>query len=111
MCFGATSYLGVTLGGLIYLDEPWDATVDGDRELMAHELVHTRQYRRFVYGTGFACAYGIGFVQSGFDYAANPLEDEAFDFVTVNAASICGRGHLHACRSAPEADPGTFRPT
>lgn len=88
MCFGATSYMGVTLGGLIYLDEPWDATVNADRELMAHELVHTRQYRRFINETGFACAYGIGFAQAGFNYAANPLEDEAFDFVTANQASI-----------------------
>ena len=88
MSFGATSYLGVTLGGLIYLDDPWDSTANGDRELMAHELVHTRQYRRFINETGFACAYGIGFAQSGFDYRTNPLEEEAYDFVAANAASI-----------------------
>lgn len=88
MCFGTTSVMGVTIGGLIFLDDPWDSTVNDDRELMAHELVHTTQYRRFINESGFACAYGIGFAQGGFNYAANPLEAEAFDFVTANAASI-----------------------
>ncbi|WP_131104509.1 eCIS core domain-containing protein [Ornithinimicrobium sufpigmenti] len=88
MTFGATSYLGVTLGGLIYLDEPWDPNDDADRQLMAHELVHTTQYRRFVNETGFACAYGIGFAKAGFDYRTNPLEDEAFTFERDNAALI-----------------------
>lgn len=88
MCFGTTSVMGVTIGGLIFLDDPWDSTSNADRELMAHELVHTTQYRRFINETGFACAYGIGFAQAGFDYASNPLEAEAYDFVDANAASI-----------------------
>ena len=88
MCFGGTSYYGVTVGGLIFLDQPWDPTVEADAELMAHELVHTTQQRRFVNETGFACAYGIGFAQAGFDYRSNPLEQEAYDFVTRNRSLI-----------------------
>jgi hypothetical protein len=55
---------------------------------MAHELVHTTQYRRFINESGFACAYGIGYAQGGFDYASNPMELEADTFVTANAADI-----------------------
>lgn len=88
MTFGATSYMGVTVGGLIFLRDPWDPADNDARELMAHELVHTRQYRRFINEIGFACAYGIGFAKSGFDYRTNPLEEEAYDFVTANSALI-----------------------
>jgi len=88
MSFGMTSVAGVTIGGLIFLDEIWDSTANRDRELMAHELVHTTQYRRFINESGFACAYGIGYAQSGFDYASNPMELEADTFVTANAADI-----------------------
>jgi hypothetical protein len=88
MCFGTTSALGVTIGGLIFVDDAWDASDNEDRELMAHELVHTTQYRRFINESGFACAYGIGYAQGGFEYLTNPMEVEARAFVTANAASI-----------------------
>jgi hypothetical protein len=88
MCFGMAVMGGVTVGGLIFVDAPWDPTVESDRELMAHELVHTTQQRRFINETGFACAYGIGFAQAGFDYRTNPLEEQAYSWVTANAASI-----------------------
>ncbi len=88
MCFGTTSIAGVTIGGLIYVDAAWDASVEQDRQLMAHELVHTTQYRRFINESGFACAYGMGYAQAGFDYASNPMEVEAYAFVDANAASI-----------------------
>ena len=88
MCFGTTSMMGVTIGGLIFVDHAWDAGDDGDRELMAHELVHTTQYRRFINESGFACAYGIGYAQADFDYAANPLEAQAYAFVDANSAAI-----------------------
>ena len=88
MTFGATSYLGVTVGGLVYLKDPWDPAVRSARELMAHELVHTTQYRRFLNETGFACAYGIGFARAGFDYRTNPLEAEAYDFVSAHSGAI-----------------------
>jgi hypothetical protein len=45
---------------------------------MVHEVTHVDQYRRFHFEDAFACAYGVGFVQSGFDYATNPIEAEAF---------------------------------
>jgi hypothetical protein len=88
MTFGMTSIGGVTVGGLIYTDKPWRETVDDDRVLMAHELVHTTQYRRFINESGFACAYGIGFAQADFDYASNPLEAQAFTFTDANETAI-----------------------
>ena len=88
MCFGTTSMMGVTIGGLIFVDDAWDAGEDVDRELMAHELVHTTQYRRFINESGFACAYGIGYAQADFDYASNPLEAQAYAFVAANSSAI-----------------------
>jgi len=55
---------------------------------MVHELVHVKQYRRAVLEPVFACAYGIGYAKSGFDYATNPLEREAFDFVDAKRPLI-----------------------
>lgn len=55
---------------------------------MAHELVHVMQYRRLITEPAFACAYGIGYADAGFDYATNPFEKAAYDFVTANAGTI-----------------------
>lgn len=52
------------------------------------ELVHVLQYRRFVLEPAFACAYGVGYAEAGFDYASNPLEREAYDFVSANSSVI-----------------------
>jgi hypothetical protein len=41
------------------------------------------QYRRCRFET--ACAYGMGYISSGFNYATNPLEEQAF---AVEAASL-----------------------
>jgi hypothetical protein len=50
--------------------------------VLMHELVHVVQFRRLGSSkTAFACAYGIGFLNAGADYARNPLEAEAFEFV------------------------------
>lgn len=88
MTFAGVTLSGISVSNVIFLDNPWDETNDDDRRLMTHELVHVLQYRRFVTESAFACAYGIGYAQAGFDYRANPLEDEAFDFVTANNAAI-----------------------
>ena len=88
MTFAGVTIAGVSVSNVIYLDATWDETNDEDRKLMAHELVHVLQYRRFITESGFACAYGIGFAQAGFDYRANPMEDEAYDFVDLNSAAI-----------------------
>jgi hypothetical protein len=89
----AMTFAGVTLAGLpvsnaIFVRDPWDETDATDRELMAHELVHVLQYRRFITESGFACAYGIGYAKSGFDYRTNPLEAEAYSFVAANTGPI-----------------------
>jgi len=50
-----------------------------------HELVHVDQVRRRGNNeTRFARDYGNGFLKAG-NYAKNPLEVEAYDFVTENA--------------------------
>jgi hypothetical protein len=36
----------------------------------------------------FECAYGIAFAEAGSDYASNPLEAEAFNFVDAHEAQI-----------------------
>jgi len=51
--------------------------------LLMHELVHVDQMRRLS-ETGFACAYGVGFVNAGFNYDNIPLEIEAKEFVKAN---------------------------
>lgn len=88
MTFAGVTIVGLTLNTVIYLDRTWNETNDDDRKLMAHELVHVLQYRRFLTEPAFACAYGIGFAQGGFKYRSNPLEAEAYDFVAANSAAI-----------------------
>jgi hypothetical protein len=88
MTFAGVTLAGVNVTNVIFIDTPWDETNTDDRELMTHELVHVMQYRRFLTESGFACAYGIGFAQAGFDYRENPLEDEAYDFVDAHTADI-----------------------
>jgi hypothetical protein len=53
--------------------------------VLMHELVHVLQFRRLGSSkTAFACAYGEGYLNAGGDYAKNPLEAEAFEFVENN---------------------------
>lgn len=88
MTFGmAPTPLGMP-GHAIYLKPRFDFSDPDFKQLLVHELVHVLQYRRFGGELGFACAYGIGYAKAGFDYRANPLEDEAYDFVTANEAII-----------------------
>lgn len=47
------------------------------RSTLFHELVHVAQYRRLGLG-GFAYAYVRGWSESGYEYAAIPLEAQAY---------------------------------
>ena len=53
-------------------------------ELMLHELVHVDQVRRRGDSdSNFACDYGKGYLAAG-NYRNNPMEVEAYNFVTNN---------------------------
>ncbi len=88
MTMSGVTLAGVTLSHLIYLTEPWDPNADDDRKLMAHELVHVLQYRRLITDPAFGCAYGVGYMEAGFDYEKNPMEEAAITFVNDNSAVI-----------------------
>jgi hypothetical protein len=78
MTFMNPEVAGINLGYMIYIDGAFDETVEKDRGLMVHELVHVEQYRKFRFEDAFACAYGVGYADAGFSYEENPLEAEAF---------------------------------
>jgi hypothetical protein len=84
MTMSGVTLAGVTLSHLIYITEPWDPNDDTDRVLMAHELVHVLQYRRLVTDQAFGCAYGVGYMEAGFDYRKNRMEAVAYDFTGAN---------------------------
>jgi hypothetical protein len=88
MTFAGVTLAGINLSYVIFLSEPWDENDPEDRKLMAHELVHVLQYRKLVTETAFACAYGAGYAKAGFDYAANPFEASAYQFVDANSVAI-----------------------
>jgi hypothetical protein len=81
---------GDELGYTIYLKPRFNFSRAEIKRLLVHELMHVRQHRRFHGNLGFACAYGIGFADAGFDYRTNPLEAEAYDFVDAHVATING---------------------
>jgi hypothetical protein len=68
--------------------DTFDPAINTDKALLVHETTHVDQYRRFRFEDAFACAYGMGFVQSGFDYATNPIEAEAFAVEAAYAATL-----------------------
>ena len=88
MTFAGVTIAGFNISYVVFLKEPWDQQDDLDREVMAHELVHVQQYRSLRFESVFACGYGIGFVEAGFDYRTNPFEAEAFNFVDVHRTEI-----------------------
>jgi hypothetical protein len=88
MTFAGATLAGVTVTNLIFVGPTFDPADATKRQLLCHELVHVTQYRRFVTEPGFACAYGIGYAQAGFDYRTNPLEAQAYDFVDAHVGSI-----------------------
>lgn len=80
----------MTFGTTIYWRDEFDA--DDPKELvrLAHELVHVDQVRRLGGESGFACAYGEGYLDGSGElppyldeitaYHRNPLEAEAYTF-------------------------------
>ncbi|GLI26420.1 hypothetical protein ARHIZOSPH14_06620 [Agromyces rhizosphaerae] len=90
MTFAGATIAGVTLNNVVYVRDPWEVVEDIARKLMAHELVHVVQYRRLKTEAAFACAYGIGYAEAGFDYRGNPFEVEAYDFADANEQEIVG---------------------
>lgn len=88
MTFAQVTLAGITLTNIIFLADPWDSTNSDDRRLMAHELFHVMQYRRLISEPAFACTYGIGYAEAGFDYRRNPFEATAYVFVDTNSATI-----------------------
>jgi hypothetical protein len=88
MTMSGVTLAGATLTHLIFLTAPWDQFDNNDRKLMAHELIHVLQYRRLITDPAFGCAYGVGYMEAGFDYAKNPMEAVAFKFESDNAAAL-----------------------
>ena len=88
MTFAGVTIAGVTLNNVIFVGPAFDQAAADSRQLLCHELVHVLQYRRFVTEPAFACAYGIGYANAGFDYRSNPMEAEAYDFVDAHAPAI-----------------------
>jgi hypothetical protein len=46
------------------------------------------QYRRLITDQSFGCAYGVGYMEAGFDYRKNQMEAVAYDFTDANGALI-----------------------
>lgn len=80
----------MTFGTTIYWRDEFDPDDPGELVRLAHELVHVDQVRRLGGESGFACAYGEGYLDGGGDlpdylddvtaYHRNPLEAEAYTF-------------------------------
>lgn len=67
-----------TFGYRIYVDARHKARDPGQITLLAHELMHTKQYVRFGAKLNrFGYRYFKAFYNAGMKYAANPLEKEA----------------------------------
>ena len=81
----AKNVRAMTFGYTIYFKSK---NIEGSKatlNVLMHELVHVDQVRRRGNSEDrFACDYGKGFL-TGKGYRQNPLETEAFDFVTENA--------------------------
>lgn len=84
------SIYAMTFGNTIYWRDDLDEDDPGDLVNLIHELVHVDQVRRHGGESGFACAYGIGYLEGGgrlpgyidepSAYHRNPLEAEAYSF-------------------------------
>ncbi len=88
MTFGGVSFGGSPFNYVVFLRGGFAVNYWPDRSLVAHELVHVRQIRRFGSEGTFACLYGIGYWEADFTYEDNFLEAEAFEFERVNAQLI-----------------------
>jgi hypothetical protein len=72
---------GQTFGDRIYLAEDFRAGDDDQLELIAHELVHSKQWKQA--GSSlweFGKRYFREYYRAGFDYDHNIMEEEADDF-------------------------------
>lgn len=84
------SIYAMTFGNTIYWRDELDERDPGDLVHLIHEIVHVDQVRRHQGERGFACAYGMGYLEGGGDlpayiaeptaYHFNPLEAEAYSF-------------------------------
>jgi hypothetical protein len=84
------SIYAMTFGRTIYWRDELDEDDPRDIVALIHELVHVDQVRRFGGESGFACAYGAGYLEGGGQlpryirdpsaYHHNPLEAEAYSF-------------------------------
>jgi len=81
-------YTAITFGYTIYFTGRGMQTSNGNLNILIHELVHTDQVRsRGNCECRFAADYGKGFLTAG-HYRHNPLEKEAFDFVSAHRLPI-----------------------
>lgn len=74
---------GQTFGYRIYIHRAHRPGSLAQARLLAHELVHTKQFRR--HGStlsGFGYAYFKAYYEAGLSYRQNALEREAYDFPT-----------------------------
>lgn len=83
----ANSVEAMTFGYRIYFDNTDYQISRRGLKLIMHELVHVDQVRRLGGEVEFACAYGKGYLKGG-NYRDNPLEVEAYDFVTEHGGSL-----------------------
>ena len=84
------SIYAMTFGDTIYWRDELDESDTGDLVHLIHEIVHVDQVRRHGGERGFACAYGVGYLEGGGElpayidtptaYHRNPLEAEAYSF-------------------------------
>jgi hypothetical protein len=84
------SIYAMTFGTTIYWRDALDEDDPQDLVKLIHEIVHVDQVRRHGGETGFACAYGMGYIGGGgvlpayiddpTAYHRNPLEAEAYSF-------------------------------
>ena len=107
------SVYAMTFGNTIYWRDELDENDPRDLVKLIHELVHVDQARRHGGESGFACAYGTGYLEGGgrlpgyidepSAYHRNPLEAEAYSF---EARFRDGAG-----RVVPESLPAPLEPT
>jgi hypothetical protein len=69
-----------TFGTDIYLESAYRGGDAGQLALLAHELVHTQQFRKEGSLYGFGKRYFREYFRAGFDYASNEMEREADQF-------------------------------
>jgi hypothetical protein len=76
----------MAFGGRIYFLHTFNENDPRFLRLLIHELAHTEQVRRLGGEIYFACAYGRGHLEQG--YQDNPLEVEARAFVETHLPSL-----------------------